>query len=69
MPPIFSVYASSFPEKDDNFIIAKGRERSKKQAEQEAAQNLLSKINKYDLDIFINRDKLNNLKRGGIFDS
>lgn len=45
-----------------DYLIANGKEKSKKQAEQEAAKMLLSKINKYDLDIFINRDKMNNLK-------
>jgi ribonuclease III len=45
-----------------DYLIANGKEKSKKQAEQEAAKFLLSKIDKYDLEIFINRDKMNNLK-------
>lgn len=50
--------------KEDNgrnthFISALGTEKSKKQAEQSAAKNLLDKLDKQDLNIFINRDNFN----------
>ena len=44
---------------NNNFVISKGREKSKKQAEQIAAKKLLSMIDKKDLNIFINRDNPN----------
>jgi ribonuclease-3 len=42
---------------DNTFLVTKGKAKSKKQAEQEAAKLLLSRVAKEDLGVFINRDK------------
>ena len=42
-------------------LIGKGTAKSKKYAEQKAVEILLSNIDKNDLDIFINRDKIDSL--------